>query len=216
MISSSIFERNKTMKKLFRILLPLLITAAILSAGALSTSAASEKISVCGVGTVYADADCAELAFSLEGKADGLSQATASLDKRAGALIKTAEKYGTVTTESFFSFTDCDGKTVAQRCYTVSVGDPSKLGELQDALIKGGASSVGSPIYMLKDKTASESAALTAAVNNAKAKAALLGASGEPSSLRELPSHFSACVPYCFPSGEGKICVEVKVILTYN
>lgn len=208
--------KGKIMKKAFKIILLTLVCAIIVLPGQLYASAASQKISVRGIGIYEADADFGELCFTAEGKGTSVEEATEKMEKSASTLIKTASEYGSVTTESFFTYTDCSGEVVAQRCYLVSTTSPKKLQELQGKLIKSGAVTVGSPFYTLKDRSEAELNALKAAVSDAKARAKELGADGEPTFICDLGFDHCQCRPFCYSSSDGKVIIECRVILTYG
>ncbi len=204
------------MKKAFKIILITLVCAIIVLPCQLYASAASRKISVRGIGIYEADADFGEICFTAEGKGASAEEATEKMEKSASALVKTASEYGSVTTESFFTYTDCSGEVVAQRFYLVSTASPKKLQELQGKLIKGGAVSVGSPFYTLKDRSEAELKALNLAISDAKTRAKELGADGEPTFICDLGGGHCQCRPYCSSSSDGKVIIECRVILTYG
>lgn len=204
------------MKKTIKIMIVALVCAIIVLPSRLNASAASGRISVRGSGIYEADADFGEICFTAEGKGTNVEEATEKLGKSASTLIKTASEYGSVTTESFFTYTDCSGEVVAQRCYLVSTTSPKKLQELQGKLIKGGAVTVGSPFYTLKDRYEAELNALKAAVSDAKARAKELGAEGEPTFICDLGCDHCQCRPFCSSSFNGKVIIECRVILTYG
>lgn len=215
-MTDKFIRKEKIMKKIIKIMTVALLCVVIVLPSRINASAASGRISVRGSGVYEADADFGEICFTAEGKGTSVEEAAEKMEKSASTLVKTASEYGSVTTESFFTYTDCSGEVVAQRCYLVSSTSVKKLPELQGKLIKGGATTVGSPFYILRDRSEATLKALNAAISDAKTRAKELGAEGEPTFICDLGCDHCQYRPYCSANSDGKVLIECRVILTYG
>lgn len=215
MIITSKKERIFKMKtKIFIISLILAIFAATSSLPVYA--AAPSNITVEGHGIYEADPDYGELFFTIEAKAENESEAKKLLDKKTDSVLSSIKNYGSIKTDSFFTFRDCDGSAVASRSFVLSSNIPSKLPDAQNKLISAGASSICAPIYFLKNRSAAEKKALEAAIADAKERAKTCGASGDPISLHDMGSLLDCCRFICNPVSNGKVTVEARIKLSYK
>ena len=180
----------------------------------LSASALEAKtVTVTGHGTVLASADSAEIGFSLEGRGASPDEATQEAAKRWKTISKAAGALGTLRLESHCTYKDCTtGDYCVSRYYTLTTDKPSEAPSMAERLITSGASCVNPPLYLLKDRTEWEKKALTVAMADAEARAAICGAGGSLSVLFDQGNDLF----FCYGNADGTVTVSCTVTLTYH
>jgi len=194
-----------------------------------------------GTGTMQAKPDTATLQFTTVGNATSLSaaqnQASARMTTLLAAFQKAGIAKGDLATGSGWAGTDGEhpGRYTASQDLTVTVRDLSRAGALLALGTDNGASSSYGPSFSLQDVKAFYTAALRAAIDNARAKAdaaaSLIGATvtgvvsideqggGQPPILElgaRAPGAAGGTNPVPVVPGTQQVSASVTVVFSYS
>lgn len=150
----------------------------------------TRTISVNGTGKAFLTPDIAYITIGVHTEAAEATEAVASNNAQAQKVIDTLKSMGIsekdIQTSNFSIFPqpqyDSEGKPTGEVRYSVdnqvnvTVRDLDKIGDVLDAAVKAGANQIYGITFDVADKSAALSAARTAAVDDANAKAAELAA----------------------------------------
>lgn len=158
--------KNKFLR-IFVFTLAALAALSTFSAGAAYESA--EKITVCGRGVVFAEADRASICFSVDTVSKKEPDAKRKNEKVVAAI---KEKFAYVQEESYFSYGDpACGRYTVSRCFTIETDNVDSVCEITAELESLGASGVNCVRYFLSDASDYEKEALRLAIEDARGKA---------------------------------------------
>lgn len=157
--------------------LALVLVVFSLSSSLRATAREIGRVSVTGRGRVTASADRAELYLSAEGRGQTEEEAIKIRDRKAAAIEKAAARYGTVSrTSSYVGGDGCGSCYTAVFGYVLISERPNEITKAVDALLAAGASCVSEPCWLLTDPVRWEREALSQAIADAEARAAVCGA----------------------------------------
>ena len=152
----------------------------------------SRTITVNGVGRITIAPDIARISIGVETMGESAADATrensALAEKVIEALVGFEVAEADIRTSNFSVYArqdrDRDGNLlgvtyVVQNTIVVTVRDLDKLGEVLDAVVQSGANNISGIQFDLADRTQASSAALDAAVQDAKRQAEILSAAAE-------------------------------------
>ncbi|MBE6637615.1 MAG: DUF541 domain-containing protein [Ruminococcaceae bacterium] len=153
----------------------------ILMAGILVCPAIAKTVTphvrVTGHGRLEAKADGAEIYYSVEGRGATAEEARAACTKQATALERALSAMGMVRRTSAYTGyeTPTSGYTTVYG-FVLVTERPNEVDQIGKILVEGGASCVSEACYFLTDASTWEREALTLAIADAKARAAVCGA----------------------------------------
>lgn len=198
--------KNKFLR-IFVFTLAALAALSTFSAGAAYESA--EKITVCGRGVAFAEADRASICFSVDTVSKKEPDAKRKNEKVVAAI---KEKFAYVQEESYFSYGDpACGRYTVSRCFTIETDNVDSVREITAELESLGASGVNCVRYFLSDASDYEKEALRLAIEDARGKAESIS---DGLSLAEITENG------CFVSegacgADGTVSVECNISSVY-
>lgn len=163
------------------------------------------EVAVTGTASVTLPADGFTLYFTVESEASTSDEAVTANDNKYAAISETLGTHGALYTTGSSVYRTENGYTAA-RYLTFECSDPDYAAQAVENVSSAGATYVGGVNYTLSGSS-SDYGALTAALEIAKDKAAVLGADTEPLRIEELSSY-----PMSDPSGNVTYTVTVRAI----
>ena len=155
---------------------------------------------VMGCADVQGEADECVISGSIEAIGNDMADA----EKKSGEILTKAREifkpYGEVCENHYgvYPMYESNGYT-ATRYLTFTTDKTDNMNEIREKLASAGVNRLDGVCYRMKDDSALKLRALQLAVENAKAKAAALGASGELVKVEEI-----SCYPTFRDCGDGK------------
>lgn len=155
---------------------------------------------VIGCADVQGEADECVISGSIEAIGNDMADA----EKKSGEILAKAREifkpYGEVCENHYgvYPMYESNGYT-ATRYLTFTTDKTDNMNEIREKLASAGVNRLDGVCYRMKDDSALKLRALQLAVENAKAKAAALGASGELVKVEEI-----SCYPTFRDCGDGK------------
>jgi uncharacterized protein YggE len=247
-----------SVKKLFLVALALVLLAAPAAYGRSaeaappqqgSTGAGDHTVTVTGYGIAYGAPDIVTMGLGVQASNTNILTAMDDTNTRMQAVTQALEDGGVaaedIRTDNYSIYQDyskvpqpsgTQGQSQQEPTYnvsisvTVTVRDPSKVGDLLSAAVSAGANMVNYIQFDIADRTALESQARTMAVDDAKSRAGelakLLGMQvGDPLNAVENGGYTptpmygggggavaAAAVP---PISQGQLSVSVSVTITF-
>jgi uncharacterized protein len=197
-------------------------------------------ITVTGSGSVSAKPDRAIVSTGVQSRAGTAQEAHDTNNQAMQGVIGAIKEMGiperSIQTNGISLYPATDEKNaiagyIAMNNVTVTLDDLNQAGPVLDAAVKAGANSAGNVQFTMKDSTALRNQALTAAVADAKAKAAILAEAGgmtltgitsiseagtsEPM-LQALAGKGAAAAGPTTPVEPGQITVAAQVVVVFG